>query len=63
MKIAEECCGLGERQGQNLMRIYREFGQNRSALRVSGRALLELSKADDPQAALAEAEKESISRL
>jgi hypothetical protein len=39
------------------MRIYHKFGQNGNTLPFSGRALIELSRADDPQEALAEAEK------
>jgi len=61
MKIAEECCGLKASQCQNLMRIYREFGQMPTAVGFSTIALLELSKADDPQAALVEAEKQESS--
>jgi hypothetical protein len=56
-KIAEECCGLKKRQCQNIMRIYHEFGEKRTAVRFSTIALLELSRADDPQEALAEAER------
>ena len=36
------------------MRVYREYGESRSALRFSGEALKVLAYAPDPQAALEE---------
>jgi len=56
-KVAEECCGLKKSQCCNLMRIYQAYGQKCNQLHFSPTVLIELSRADDPQEALAEAEK------
>lgn len=55
-QLAEKHTGLKERQCRNFMRIYREFGQNGNTLPFSDRALIALTTAPDPQAALSEAE-------
>lgn len=54
-EAAEMFCGLSIDQCQNFMRIFRNFGEKPNALGFSGRALIELSKSPDPQAALTEA--------
>ena len=53
--LAAFYCRLGEAQRRNAMRVYREFGQNDTAVSFSAKALIELTRADDPQAALVEA--------
>jgi len=54
-EIAEKHCELGKRQCQNLMQIHRSFGEKRTAVRFSTKALLELSKSPSPVQALTEA--------
>ncbi len=55
MALAEGCCGLTIQHCNKLMSIYQSFGQNTHACVFSARALLELSKAPEPEAALSEA--------
>lgn len=54
-QVAEDQCGLKKNQCASLMKIYREFGQKSFAEDFSIKALLELSRSPDPQAALDEA--------
>ncbi len=55
MALAEGCCGLTIQHCNKLMRIYRNFGEKPNAFGFSTRALLELTKAPEPEAALSEA--------
>ena len=53
--LAAKYCRLGESQRQRAMRVFQEYGENRTAVRFSAKALIELTKAPDPQSALDEA--------
>ena len=53
--LAEKYCRLGASQRQNAMKVYREFAEKPNRLGFSATVLIELTRADDPQAALAEA--------
>lgn len=55
MALAEGCCGLTKQHCNTFMRIYSNFGQKESVLSFSTRALLELTRAPEPEAALSEA--------
>ena len=54
--LAEKYCRLGASQRQNAMKVYREFAEKPNRLGFSATVLIELTRAEDPQAALAEAE-------
>lgn len=53
--LAAFYCRLGESQRKNAMKVYREYGEKATAVAFSAKALIELTKAPDPQAALEEA--------
>lgn len=53
--LAAMYCRLGARHRRRAMQVFQEFGQNGLASPFSANALIELTRADDPQAALAEA--------
>lgn len=53
--LAAKYCRLGESLRQRAMRVFQEYGEKRTAVRFSAKALIELTRAPDPQAALEEA--------